>query len=54
MEPLSLVAGAGDSRVLVRRIGEPIQTDEVLMAALRRAGALPDHVVTISARRRAY
>ncbi len=48
VEPLSLVAGAGDSRVLVRRIGEPIQTDEVLMAALRRAGALPDHVVTIT------
>ena len=48
VEPLSLVAGAGDSRVLVRRIGEPIQTDEVLMAALRRAGAFPDHVVTIT------
>jgi len=36
-------------RVLVRRISEPIQTDESLMAALRRVGALPGKVVTVVA-----
>jgi DtxR family Mn-dependent transcriptional regulator len=35
--------------VLVRRISEPIQTDEALMAALRRVGALPDKVVSVTA-----
>jgi DtxR family Mn-dependent transcriptional regulator len=50
VEPLDKVAtGPEEVRVLVRRISEPIQTDEVLMAALRRVGALPDKVVTATA-----
>jgi DtxR family Mn-dependent transcriptional regulator len=50
VEPLDQVAtGPGEVRVLVRRISEPIQTDETLMAALRRVGALPDTVVTVAA-----
>ncbi len=49
VEPLAEVATDGDQvRVLVRRISEPIQTDEALMAALRRVGALPDKVVTVT------
>ncbi len=51
VEPLDQVATSGGAvRVLVRRISEPIQTDEALMAALRRVGALPDKVVTVTAR----
>jgi DtxR family transcriptional regulator, Mn-dependent transcriptional regulator len=34
-------------RVMVRRIGEEMQKDEEVMAALRRVGALPDKVVTV-------
>jgi DtxR family transcriptional regulator, Mn-dependent transcriptional regulator len=34
--------------VTVRRIGEPIQTDEQLMGALRRVGARPDKVVKVA------
>jgi len=34
--------------VTVRRIGEPIQTDEQLMSALRRVGAQPDKVVKVA------
>lgn len=50
VEPLDVVARvAGDHRVLVRRIGEEMQKDELVMAALRRVGALPDKVVTIAA-----
>jgi DtxR family Mn-dependent transcriptional regulator len=50
VEPLDKVAtGPDEVRVLVRRISEPIQTDESLMAALRRVGALPDKVVTVAA-----
>ena len=41
-----VVTSAEEVRVMVRRISEPIQTDEALMAALRRVGALPDKVVT--------
>ncbi len=49
VEPLDKVAVSGEEvRVLVRRISEPIQTDESLMAALRRVGALPDKVVTVA------
>jgi DtxR family transcriptional regulator, Mn-dependent transcriptional regulator len=49
-EPLDVVARvAGDHRVLVRRIGEEMQKDELVMAALRRVGALPDKVVTVAA-----
>jgi DtxR family Mn-dependent transcriptional regulator len=50
VEPLSEVAVSEEQiRVLVRRISEPIQTDETLMGALRRVGALPDKVVTVAA-----
>lgn len=50
VEPLDQVATSADQvRVMVRRISEPIQTDESLMAALRRVGALPDKVVTVAA-----
>ncbi|WUF29607.1 metal-dependent transcriptional regulator [Kribbella sp. NBC_00482] len=48
VEPLDkVVDGAtGDSvRVLVRRIAEPVQTDDFAMAVLRRAGALPGREV---------
>jgi DtxR family transcriptional regulator, iron-dependent repressor len=49
VEPLDAVVRSGEeeARVLVRRISEPLQGDEALMAALRRAGALPDRVVTV-------
>ena len=50
VEPLDVVArGLGESRVLVRRIGEEMQKNEAAMAALRRVGALPDKVVTVAA-----
>ncbi len=50
VEALDQVATTNvETRVLVRRISEPIQTDETLMAALRRVGALPDKVVTVTA-----
>jgi len=42
------VAAGGDARVVVRRIGEPIQTDEQLMSTLRRAGVQPGAVVTVT------
>jgi DtxR family Mn-dependent transcriptional regulator len=35
------------TRVTVVRIGEPVQNDAVLMAALRRAGALPGATVKV-------
>ena len=44
--PLTEVARDGGVRVTVRRLGEPIQTDEPSMAALRRVGALPGERVT--------
>ncbi|WP_310526367.1 metal-dependent transcriptional regulator [Nocardioides sp.] len=49
VEPLSAVAGPEESRVHVRRISEEMQKDEVLMSALRRAGALPDKTITVVA-----
>jgi DtxR family Mn-dependent transcriptional regulator len=49
VESLDAVAHAGGTRVLVRRIGEEMQKDEQVMAALRRVGALPDKVVTVAA-----
>ncbi|NIK56743.1 metal-dependent transcriptional regulator [Kribbella shirazensis] len=48
VEPLDRVldAATGDSvRVLVRRIAEPVQTDDGAMAVLRKAGALPGREV---------
>jgi DtxR family Mn-dependent transcriptional regulator len=47
VEPLSQAAGPGEGRVLVRRISEEMQKDEVLMSAMRRVGALPDKTVTV-------
>jgi DtxR family Mn-dependent transcriptional regulator len=50
VESLESVARTPEElRVLVRRISEPIQTDEALMGALRRVGALPGKVVTVAA-----
>lgn len=40
LEPLTSM-GADTTSVLVRRIGEPVQTDTVLMSHLRRAGVRP-------------
>jgi DtxR family Mn-dependent transcriptional regulator len=45
VEALSAVAGDDSRRVMVRRISEEMQKDEVLMGALRRAGAIPGQVV---------
>ncbi len=39
--------GDSEMRVMVGRIAEPIQTDEGVMAALRRVGAQPGKVVTV-------
>jgi DtxR family Mn-dependent transcriptional regulator len=50
VEPLdAVVQGGSETRVLVRRISEELQKDEAIMAALRRVGALPDRVVTVTA-----
>jgi DtxR family Mn-dependent transcriptional regulator len=49
VQPLDVVTrGAGEVRVLVRRIGEEMQKNEPVMSALRRVGALPDKVVTVA------
>ena len=42
---LSEIANRQEQRVLVRRISEEMQKDEVLMSALRRVGAMPDQTV---------
>ena len=44
----SVVTGGPGARVRIRRISEEVQKDEVLMAALRRVGALPDNDVVVS------
>ena len=50
VEPLSkVVQGDEEARVLIRRISEEMQKDEILMSALRRIGALPDKTVTVAA-----
>ena len=49
MEPLVDVATDEQATVQVRRISEELQKDEVLMATLRRIGALPDRSVGITA-----
>ncbi|AUG79191.1 dihydrofolate reductase [Kitasatospora sp. MMS16-BH015] len=41
--------GESGSTVVVRRIGEPIQTDEELMRTLSRAGILPGATVRVAA-----
>ena len=48
VEALGEVATESEQRVVVGRIAEPIQTDEVLMLALRRVGALPGKVITVA------
>ncbi|WP_406202211.1 metal-dependent transcriptional regulator [Kitasatospora sp. NBC_01560] len=48
--PLDTVApGEGGADVVVRRIGEPIQTDGELMRTLRRAGIRPGSTVRVTA-----
>ncbi len=48
VEPLTVVADSGpDARVRIRRISEEVQKDEVVMSALRRVGALPEHDVVV-------
>ncbi len=44
--PLPEVAEEGGVKVTVRRLGEPIQTHQRVMGALRRAGAMPGERVT--------
>ena len=48
VEALSAAANGEQQRVLIRRISEEMQKDEVLMSALRRVGAMPDKTVTIA------
>jgi DtxR family transcriptional regulator, Mn-dependent transcriptional regulator len=48
VEPLERVVGADEQRAIVGRIAEPIQTDEKLMSALRRVGAMPGKVITVA------
>ncbi|MEO7351190.1 MAG: metal-dependent transcriptional regulator [Marmoricola sp.] len=45
VEALHAVVGLESRRVRVRRISEEMQKDEVLMGALRRAGAIPGAVI---------
>src|SRR3712207_5641835 len=45
---LSEVAVEEEGRVLIRRISEEMQKDELLMGALRRVGAVPDKTVTVA------
>ncbi len=49
LEPLSKAASDVEGRVLVRRISEEMQKDELLMSAMRRVGALPDKTITVIA-----
>ncbi|MBA2465299.1 MAG: metal-dependent transcriptional regulator [Nocardioidaceae bacterium] len=49
VEPLDkVIENGGDVRVMIRRISEEVQKDELVMAALRRVGALPDKMVTVA------
>ena len=45
---LDSVAGEASKRVVVRRIGEPLQDDVELMGRLRRAGVVPGQVVKVT------
>ncbi|WP_030485540.1 metal-dependent transcriptional regulator [Nocardioides aequoreus] len=49
VEALSGVVGTESRRVRVRRISEEMQKDEVLMGALRRAGAMPGTTIAAQA-----
>jgi DtxR family transcriptional regulator, Mn-dependent transcriptional regulator len=44
---LDKVATGDSQRVLVRRLGEPLQSDVAIMAGLRRAGVTPGEVVKV-------
>lgn len=46
---LDTVAGPEARRVVVRRIGEPLQHDAALMGRLRQAGVTPGEVVKVTA-----
>ena len=46
---LDQVAGSDSRRVVVRRIGEPLQDDAELMSRLRRSGVTPGEVVKVRA-----
>lgn len=46
VEPVDSVAGDTEQRVVVCRIAEPMQTEEI-MSVLRRIGAQPGEVVTV-------
>ncbi|WP_369145798.1 metal-dependent transcriptional regulator [Streptomyces sp. R44] len=48
MVSLADLDATGGKTVIVRRIGEPIQTDAQLMYTLRRAGVQPGSVVSVS------
>lgn len=48
VEPLSEIVTDGEQLVVVARIAEPLQSDEPLMSALRRVGALPGKIVTVA------
>ncbi len=48
LTPLSAVVGNEPAQFVVRRIGEPVQTDEALMSMLRRTGVRPGAVVTVT------
>ncbi|MFD6193876.1 metal-dependent transcriptional regulator [Streptomyces sp. NPDC060275] len=43
-----LLPGPDGVTAVVRRIGEPVQTDRGLLSALRRAGVLPGALVTVT------
>ncbi len=45
VETLNTAVGLDSRRVRVRRISEEMQKDEILMGALRRAGAIPGAVI---------
>ncbi|MFM8350960.1 MAG: iron dependent repressor, metal binding and dimerization domain protein, partial [Actinomycetales bacterium] len=47
LQPLSEVAAMQVRHVTIRRIAEPVQTNEQAMLCLRRAGAVPGAAVTV-------
>jgi len=49
LQTLDRVAGPEPVAVIVRRIGEPAQSDEAVMARLRRAGVVPGATVRVQA-----
>ena len=49
LQTLDRVAGVEPIAVIVRRIGEPAQNDEAVLARLRRAGVVPGATVRVQA-----